>query len=131
VAGTTLGELLALFDASTGATVFGLGVLASLVAWRWLVARDRRVDEDRDRRASSTGDDIRAVRDEVRRLIERVEHCATEEELRAVERDVAALKSDVRANMIEVRGELSRLNAQIEGQRDILSRIDEYLRARP
>lgn len=118
-------DLLKLPPATTAlAAVMGVGLLF----WRWLAQRESRDLKAVLERHGESREQAEALKTTLDELARRVDRAATREEMVALERDLRALQSDVRANWTELKGALAVVQAQLQGQRDILSRIDGYLR---
>lgn len=124
----SFGDLMDLLKLPPSMTALGAVMAVGLLFWRWLAQRESRdlkaiVDRDAESRVEA-----KALKQSLDDLGRRVDRAATRDELAAIERDLRTLQSDVRANWTELKGALAVVQAQLEGQRDILSRIDGYLR---
>lgn len=123
----TFGDILGLLRLSPETSVIVVVLMAGLALWRWQSGRDARGDEARLTGQAVSAAEMADLRKRIEILSGRVRLMATKDDLQRVENDLLALKSDVRANWTELKGALSSVEKQLEGQRQILMRLDQYL----
>lgn len=123
-------DQLKLLEALGAAPLMAVVVAAAVLGWRWLVYQDRRIDDARAQRWETSSAQIRELELSVGAVGRQLAGCATQGELRRVEGELGMLQSDVRAELAQVRGALDVLATRVEGQGDILVRIDDHLRGR-
>ncbi len=113
-----------------GSTKLALvGLALAVVAWRWIVHEDRKIEAARDGRHERTGAELTALSASVAAVARQVEGCATISEFRRLEADVRGLQADMRVDMAAMQGKLDVMAERLTGQAEILGRIDEHLRA--
>lgn len=123
----TLMEMWDAFDALSGAKGAFFAVAAMILLWRWLVSRDRAAAAVVTARGDQHGVAIAEVRGDVSRLGVQVQACAMREDLRRTDGELAALKTEVKVNEARVIQRLDGLDKRLEGQGDVLGRIEGHL----